>query len=61
LSLSFDRLAWAAVLYHSTESDELTDGKPSDKLNYAGVVDLLQAVPSGINEKTVTAVVGFPN
>lgn len=61
-SVPFERLAWAAVLYHSTDSDEVewTESGRTVRLNYSNVVNSLKLVPQ-TNNQTVIRLIDFLN
>jgi len=61
--LSFDKIAWAALFYRGTSSDEIeyaAVGRKS-KITYAEVVDALKSVPFTVEEDAVERLVRFLN
>ena len=61
--LSFETIAWAALFYRGTSSDEIeyeVAGKRS-KITYAKLVDALQSVPFTVEQDTVESLVRFLN
>lgn len=61
--LTFDKIAWAALFYRATSSDQIEYAAAGrkNKITYAEVVDALKSVPFTVEEDAVAKLVRFLN